>query len=793
MHGTKDGIRDAAIVIAISQMVAACTPSSVPDPARPPQPPARYVLEQETKDRWLYGAQRPEFTSFAQTTSPLFLTLALPDARTGERTIRASVRAPRSGDSLALTVRANGAIVRHEFWSSPPPPAMLPGDSARFARFRLRVGERMVLPRARVWDLVPQVRPRRFVAGARWTDTIALSTEYAGSTQALAGVRSSMLVRDTLVAGRRLWIVRDSALVRYSERELEYERTLDTLVAIDRTGTGTIRGQYVFDPDLRFIHQRADTTSFSGDAVLRYPDGRSFTTPVRYERRRHWTLYDTTAFAARQAARRAEMQRTYSGPVQSPSNETERRLASSDTALRDSLLSVWQRESNPNRRDSLYRLLTLWGSRGQVDREALAARRVAAGDSAFILRQLAERAYPARPPIEVAAARQMIRVMSDPGISFAAGGSRDAIYENLIQTLVTWPPAIDPDTSQWRCRPAACRLLGEQWQRAQEPRLRDVGLTMLVTLDPVRWADTAAARAAAGSKLILQAVQLANGVGAPWPAAAKLSLPAADADWRAWIAWSNAPAAGYRPPPGTPVAREQQTQMRFDESHATAIRFYQARTGRDVRAELRRHLAAATNDSARMVYGTLLTGLGDTPSVEQIAAQLLSGSAPQMTLARRSIHTVFGTQGPRADSATALAILDRLIASIVDGAEPWPQLTPARTPTRPLSAPSAPSQGDVMYVLADSVPRALLEKWRTRARFISLDEWRRMSERQPATLVALSSVERVGSFVRASTHVSGRLARQPNEVPRLWAAGTTYYLILTADGWRIVETGGWIT
>lgn len=96
-------------------------------------------------------------------------------------------------------------------------------------------------------------------------------------------------------------------------------------------------------------------------------------------------------------------------------------------------------------------------------------------------------------------------------------------------------------------------------------------------------------------------------------------------------------------------------------------------------------------------------------------------------------------------------------------------------------------------MLADSVPHALREKWGTRARFISLDEWRRMDERQGATLLTLSSVERVGPFVRVRAHVSGRLARQPNEVPRLFYGGTDYYLLSTGDGWRIVETSMWIT
>lgn len=56
--------------------------------------------------------------------------------------------------------------------------------------------------------------------------------------------------------------------------------------------------------------------------------------------------------------------------------------------------------------------------------------------------------------------------------------------------------------------------------------------------------------------------------------------------------------------PGAPP----EWRVRFEESHATAIRFYQARTGRDVIGELRRGFAQAESDSARLVYGTMLGG-----------------------------------------------------------------------------------------------------------------------------------------------------------------------------------------
>ncbi|MDF2771572.1 MAG: hypothetical protein K0S86_1066 [Geminicoccaceae bacterium] len=773
--------------------MSGCAAAGAPDPPAPSQLPATYVLEQEIVDRWMHAAQRPEFTPFARWTSPLYLRLGAPDARTAERTVHVAFRAPTSADSASLRVDRRGRIVRHDAWAASLPPAafMLPGDSARFARFRLRVNQRLMLPLARVWDLVPRVHPRRFVAGARWIDTLALSTDYEGSRQALTGVRTNVLVRDTSVAGRRLWIVRDSADVRYTERELEHERTLDTLVTIDRATTGTVRGTYLFDPAIGFLHAHDDTTVLSGEAILRYPDGRSFTTPVRYERTRRWRLHEPSAFASLQAERRAELMRSApSGAVATPRNDLERRLASNDGALRDSLTAVWESERDPNRREELYRSLTLWVRGAPSYRTVLDARRIAAGDSALWLRRLAERAYPARPPIDADAARQMIRVMNDPAIPWALGAARDPVYENLIQTLTTWPPAITPDSSRWPCTPDACRLLGEQWRTAREPRLRDVGLAMLVTMDPARWADTVLARAETGAPILRRVAQLVNGVGAIWPAAAQLPLPGADADWRTWIAWSNAPNPNYRPPPS--MRRGRENQLRLDESHTTAIRFFQARTGRDVIGELRRHRAAATDDSARMVYGAILTELGDVPSVGELAAQLRSGSAPEISLASATVPKLLGPNAPPADSATTVEILDRLLASLLERGDPWP---PLRRPTTPAPANPPRPAGPVRppLVLADSIPAVLREKWRDRLRFITADEWRRMPEHEAAMMMIPSRVARVGPFVRAEVRMSGRLARSPDEAPHLFASGYVYYLVATDEGWRLVTSGSWIT
>jgi hypothetical protein len=307
---------------------------------------------------------------------------------------------------------------------------------------------------------------------------------------------------------------------------------------------------------------------------------------------------------------------------------------------------------------------------------------------------------------------------------------------------------------------------------------------VLATTDPARWSDTVLTRVAAGSKVLRPVADLVNGVGAPGPAGAGLPMPGPDADWRAWLAWSSATSPEYARSFSQTLGGAR-SALHFGERHETAIRFYQARTGRDVIGEIRRNLAAASNDSARLVYGTFLTGLGDAPDVDQIAARFRSGSAEQIALAERQVYGLFRRGAPRADSSTTIAILERLIASVVDTVAPWPTLT--------LLGHSVARLGAATYVLADSVPAVLQARWRDRARFIAGAEWGRMPDRQEATLLTVSSVERVGPFVRVRTQLSSRTARRPNETPQLYFSGIAYYLLESGDGWVIVAQEMWAT
>ena len=769
--------------------------------------PVEFAVEQSVRDRWMHGRQQPRFTRFATARTWLFGDSVRMGVEGGRRLYLTLARRPEARDSAVIEVDADGRVARLVASLGPSRvPALLPGDSARFARFRIFSAGRLTLPESRLWDLVPTFRAVAGRPGARWTDTLAHAANHDGYRQTLRGVRVSTLVGDTTVDGRRLWLVRDSARVRYDERWLEEERTLGVYVAVTRTTDGVIRGRHVYDPELKLFRTRSDTTLLTGEAVLQYPDDypgqRTFRTPARYERHRDWVVYDQAGYTARQAQLRTTADREQGGMVEVPSTGVERRLADGDSVARDSLLAEWRRSDDPDRRESLFRLLQRWGARDRRFYARLDTMRIASGDTMYLYSWLARRAYSPRDPADTAAIRSMLRFMRDPGLAFAFNESRDWLYENLRQGLIALPPAVTRDTSHWPCAPAACQMLADQWRVAREPRLKEVGLVALVALEPARWGDTVLARAAAGSRFLEPAAMLVRGVGATSPASSKAPIPGPNADWQTWVEWMSgidpryaaAQAAAYasaRLPQPRPEPR-----VRFGESHATAIRFFQARTGRDVIAELRRGLEAATSDSAHLVFATMLQGLGELRlSADEVAAHARSGDPGRIALARRALTQMFWFEGRAtvADSATALPLLDRLVALVVEGAPPWRSLDGRSGPGRQGPELHAAPRRQSVFLLADSIPAALRDKWKARVGIVTAAEWRDRPLTEAGVLYTLSNVRRAGPFVFLGVNASERIARRQGEAPQLYAAATHYYLMEFGGDWVIVAVDAWVT
>ena len=789
-----------AVISMLALAAVAATPVHSQTVARRPpglqaDPPLQgeYAMEVETRGRWMHERQLPRATEFAFHRSWIFVD-SLRDSPNGRR-IHLTVGRSRFGHDSALIVTDAGGRVRHvevgvgRFVRDGTGFA---GDSAYWlSQQRGSADGGLALAETRVWDVASTFPTGVARVGLRWTDTLERVATSGPFRQSLRGTRTSRIAGDTLVDGRHLWIVRDSARVQYVELQIEEERTLATTVEVSRVASGLVTGVQLYDPQLRLFRDREDTTRLAGIAVLRYPDGRSFRTPARYERERRWRLYDAVGYASRLATLR-NGGRDFGGMVIVPGNELERRLASDDVAARDSIIQAWQRIADPDSAAQLFGLYAMW-----VHDEQAVARfdsiRIASGDSAYLYDLLSRRAYTTEGPLTAQDVRAMLRFMDNPSAAWSLNVSRDWLYENLVQLLTTWPRAVQgsPYGRTPACTIEACRLLEAQWRTAREPRLRDVGLVALMTGDPRRWADTLLALDSAQHPLLRPAFLLAQGVGATWEAASKAPLPQPNSDWRAWLEWMNGPNRSSAASAATRAA----PWVRFEESHWTALRFYEARTGRDVVTELRQGYDAASSDSARLVFGTMLQDLGEGRLTEsEVAEAFASGAPARITLARQAMLAGFSPAASAPMTAAAAApLIDRLLASLVDSAPLWRSGAADLRVSSRNSRPVLHAQPGRIYLNGDSLSEAVRVKWQDRIQIISSAEWNSRDVRAAGVFYTIPTPRAWGRYVRIELHDSERNARSEGQSPAQNAGAITYYLMQLNGEWVIVAEEAWVT
>ena len=710
-------------------------------------PGAELLVEIEERGRWLTSRQRPAHTPFRHERAwipvdsihagvggerVLYLRLPITPSRAGHDAVRLSIgRDGRVGGASAALDTAT---------------AMLDSVGARVmqtAHGRMTMGQARadrLLPR--LWELVPTHRPSAARPGARWTDTLDHAAGDDADRRTLRGVRVSTLLGDTLVEGRRLRRVRDSAWVRLTERRVERDATLDTTVTIERAVEGVVVGRQLYDPVGGHFLARDDTAALAGEAVLRFPDGRSFRVPIGYERTRRWTVHEPGAGAERWAELDAAERRAARTPPL-PSDHPPSRIALGDTALLHAQL-------RQRRRD--------------------------------------------RVPVDASDMRAMLAFMDDPGLGLAFDVHGGELYAHLRTALLDRPPAVTPDTARWPCTPDACRLLAAQWPRTSEPRLRELALIAAATLDPRRWADTVLAHA--GSRFLEPAVQLVRGVGEMSPRPTSRPMPPTDAGWRAWRDWIESPestgAARARP-----AAAAADRELAAGATHERAIRFHEAMTGRDIARELRAIAAAAASDSARLVTGALLHALGELRLADDEILRLLrTGPRELALLAERELRDRFrdpaanAVGGPLADSATTLAIHDRLVAHVVDGAPTWPALADAILPPRQQPGLRVPPAGRTVVLLADNALPALRERWKERIATTTAEEWNARRDRDAAVTYFLGPVRRVGRFVAVAASAQEFPARQNGSTPGSSRVHGRRWLLAEVDGaWVVVAAG----
>jgi hypothetical protein len=148
-----------------------------------------------------------------------------------------------------------------------------------------------------------------------------------------------------------------------------------------------------------------------------------------------------------------------------------------------------------------------------------------------------------------------------------------------------------------------------------------------------------------------------------------------------------------------------------------------------------------------------------------------------------------------ADSALTVAMLDRLMATTIERAEPWPWL--GRPPGTVGRAPSPilhhrPADG-TRFIQADSLPIALRDAWSARFQLIEAREWSARPLHEGGVLYTPSRVRRAGPFVVLSVTASERVERDPDAAPRHYASMTRYYLMDLDGEWVIVSVEAWVT
>ena len=742
----------------------------------PPGVPISGVLERNVRQRWIHEGQHPGFTTFD--------TVATAYRLSGSRRLSGRGRTnlgARAGNITAILSLDTTFRMVNASYDLPPIQQRSGEDEqqrATFRRMRLTspAGE---LPAALFWEVPFVVPPRPLAPGLEWTDTLSFVADPGeGMQQRLSGTWRNRVVRDTLIDGRPLPLVRFEADVRYASREVVTDYTMDDPFVVERDVGGTIVGFAVVDTAIGVRVAGVDTTVWRGSALLRSSDGRSWRSGVRFERERTWEHYDSIGWLARQDSLREARRRTRTGMLVLPATPLEERLRAGDAALADSLFARWTGTTDANERAAIERLLRAWPP--QQDRGAWAARimaaRIEAGDSVGrIQAMIDDLAYPRLPPERV---DSLLPYLDDPGRLWRLGiVPVEMHYLIADRMLLGATPILEPDSTRWPCAPEVCRRFIELVDEAEEPRLRDAALVGAFAREPARWWDRVVERAGAGSRIARLAAEIADGQMRV-ASGATVPLPAADSDWRAWQPWIGRQPVGVH--------------RQLDE-----LLFYQARTGQDIVGPLASRWPPP-DDSARAVLGAVLDALDalPEPTVEQLAAEFRSGSAARVDLAQRQLASLFARNAqPALEELTAELLAAVLDSTATGGVSPWPWLV-AAAPERPAFGSGGAvidwSDGP-LFLRSDGIPPAVTAAVRPPLQPITTAEWDARPRRDGGSILSISPARVWGPFVSIGWSITTFQQRAGDEAPAGYARGGSVILLRMPDGWRIVAQSGWIT
>lgn len=266
-----------AAVLATAILLSAARSSGAQTPAGEGGWPL--VVEQEVRERWIQGEQHPGFIPFTSARESIHLrprtTRGFPDDHFLD------IRVGIWEGALRLDERNRLLSVEID------PPSLhlrgseIPGLENVWQRHLANLRDRI----AGLWE-VPVVLPAQpLTSGFTWTDTLSFEVDPGKEwLETLNGVWTHEVVGDTVLAGRRLPVVRTEAEVQHRSFEPVADGAMEGVLLIERTMTGALVGMAAVDTALGVRAFGVDSATWDGLATLHTQDDRSFDAPLRYER-----------------------------------------------------------------------------------------------------------------------------------------------------------------------------------------------------------------------------------------------------------------------------------------------------------------------------------------------------------------------------------------------------------------------------------------------------------------------------------------------------------------------------
>lgn len=516
-----------------------------------------------------------------------------------------------------------------------------------------------------VYDIpsaAPFLSPPEWRAGVSWTDTVSIE---AGPKETRL-IRLNTIERDSVSGARRLWFVRQDIDVYREESGAGWNDLLGDSVFIRRAVRGRSRGKILFDAERGLSHSGTDTLSLRGELHKTNGDGTTLVTLIRKEAERsfEWVAID-------------EVPSTGGGfgvvqpytPVVPPLDPRWDALELGDTAalralVRDDVI-VKRRAS-----DAALQRVHEWYGEGLLE-ELYAAMRWEHGSI--------EAAISAddREATEVGT-RRIFEFYDDPQRVLESGLDLDAhIWRRFSQVM--FAVLYHYDSRFVSLAPETYETLISMGSQLRDPRLQELALlaTMIDGSDSTAYRRLSA-RADGGWSIAQAGVLVAQGA-TNWPGRGgsnpamngpePIPAPTPDADWREWDAWFS--GAGRRVAP--------------------SIHVYGRRIGWDpVRGFSDRYLAAST-DSAKAVFGAMLTLLAPDAITAEIAASALLSEGPLRELGLTWIYNHPGESSE--DDAYVRDMFETSLESIQASGTTWPGMNPVRR------KPRAEGQGEAQVIL----------------------------------------------------------------------------------------------